>query len=230
MKEDGNTQADLVTRLRGLDACALSDSLDAMGLPGATLRLRPLWDAPVICGRAITVQIGPKGDAQPTVHLNTTAIESGGPGEVIVVSNGGREDVSCWGDILSVAATEKGIEGVVIDGACRDIAASAEIGFPVYGKAVVPVSARGRIIQYSMNERITMAGVSVYPGDYVFADASGTVFIPQAAAEEVITRSERLVAKQAAMIQAIRAGRSVVDVMHDKEFDKALKTGGSEHG
>lgn len=215
----------LIERLRGLDACALSDALDSLGIPGATLRLRPLWACPPIAGRAITVQIVPKGDAQPAVHLNTPAIEVARPGDVIVVANGGREDVSCWGDILSSAARVKGVGGVVIDGACRDIDASAEIGFPVYGLTVVPVSARNRIVQGSMNEPVQMAGVTVRSDDLVLADGSGTVFVPADRAEEVIAAAERLVAKQRAMVAAVRGGRSVVEVMHDREFDAALAKG-----
>ena len=216
---------DLVERLKALDTCAISDTLDVLKLPGAVIGLLPLWAAPVICGQVITVQIGPKNDSQPSVHLNTPAIEVGGAGEVIVVANEGREDVSCWGDILSAAAMVKGIEGVVIDGACRDIGASARMGFPVYGRAVVPVSARGRIIQYGMNEPISIKDVTVSPGDFVLADESGTVFIPADQAEDIISRAERLVAKQEAMVAAVRSGRSVIDVMHDKEFDKVLKGG-----
>lgn len=221
----GLPQDGLIKRLRGLDACALSDALDSLGLPGATLRLRPLWSCPPIAGRAITVQIVPKGDTQPSVHLNTPAIEAAEPGDVIVVANDGREDVSCWGDILSSAARVKGVGGVVIDGACRDIDASAEIGFPVYGLAVVPVSARGRIVQGSMNEPVTIAGVTVSVGDLVLADGSGTVFVPADHAEAVIAAAERLVAKQRAMVAAVRGGRSVVEVMHDREFDAALAKG-----
>lgn len=216
------TTLDPVARLKGLDACALSDALDSLGLKGATLGLRSLWACPMICGRAITVQIGPKQGAQPTVHLNTTAIEQGGAGDVIVVANGGREDVSCWGDILSSAARVKGIEGVVIDGACRDIDANAGVGFPVYGRAVVPVSARGRIVQVSMNEPVQMAGVTVSAGDLVLADGSGTVFVPADRADDVLTLAERLTKRQQLMVAAVRAGRSVVDVMHDREFDAVL--------
>lgn len=216
-------RADHLSRLATLDACALSDALDALGLPGATLRLRPLWSCPKIVGRAITVQIAPKGDAKPTVHLNTEAVEQGGAGDVIVVANGGREDVSCWGDILSSAARVRQIAGVVIDGACRDIDASAQVGFPVYGRAVVPVSARGRIIQSAMNVPVQMAGVTVKPGDLVLADGSGTVFVTADRAEEVLTLAERLIAKQQAMVAAVRAGRSVIEVMHDRQFDAVLK-------
>lgn len=216
----------LLSRLRALDTCVVSDALDALNLPGATLGLRPLWPGPRVVGRCLTVQIVPRSDVAPDVHLNTPAIEAGGPGDVIVVANGGRTDVSCWGDILANAAATRGIEAVVIDGACRDIDACAEIEFPVYGRAVVPVSARGRIVQGSFGEPVMIAGVRVAPGDLLIADGSGTVFVPRARAAEVVDRASRLADRQARMVAAVRDGRSVVDVMHDREFDAALAPGG----
>jgi len=214
---------ELLSKLSELDTCAVSDTLDSLNLPGATVGLRPLWDSPKIVGRIITVQIVPKTDVKPSAHLNTTAIEFGQEGDVIVVANGGRTDVSCWGDILANAAIKKRINGVVIDGACRDIDACEEIEFPVFGKAVLPVSARGRIVQKSFNETVMIAGVMVEPGDFLIADGSGAVFIPKQRADEVIQKASKLVYKQSLMIEAVRAGRSVVDVMHDREFDTVLK-------
>ena len=84
------------------------------------------------------------------------------------------------GGILTLAARRRAIGGVVIDGACRDIAESEEQGFPVFGRAVVPVSARGRIVQLGMDEPVQFAGVTVQPGDEVLADRNGAVFIPAA--------------------------------------------------
>jgi 4-hydroxy-4-methyl-2-oxoglutarate aldolase len=178
---------------------------------------------PKIVGRAVTVKIVPAGLSRSGVHLATPAIEAAQPGDVIVIDNAGRTDVSSWGDILSNAAQCKGVRGVVIDGACRDIDASREVGFPVYGKAVVPVTARGRIQQEAFNVLIQVGGVQVRPGDLVIADGSGVVFIPEERAEEVIAAAERLAARQAAMVQAVRSGRSVVEVMHDTAFEAALK-------
>src|SRR5919206_604772 len=93
----------------------------------------------------------------------------------------------------------------------------------IVGRAVVPVTARGRIQQEAFNVLIQVGGVQVRPGDLVIADGSGVVFIPQERAEEVIAAAERLAARQAAMVQAVRAGRSVVEVMHDTAFESALK-------
>ena len=213
----------ILSKLSKLDTCAVSDTLDSLNLPGATIGLRPLWGSPKIIGRIITVQIVPRSDIKPSEHLNTAAIESGQEGDAIVVANGGRTDMSCWGDILANAAIKKGINGVVIDGACRDIDVCKEIAFPVFGKAVVLVSARGRIVQKSFNETVMIAGVMVEPGDFLIADGSGTVFIPQQRIDEVIQKASKLVQKQLLMVEAVKSGRSVIDVMHDREFDKVLK-------
>ena len=215
--------AALLERLERLDTCAISDALDHLQLRGATIGIRPLWPCPRVVGRAVTVQIVPAGIARPTEHLATPAVEAAQPGDVIVIDNAGRTDVSSWGDILSNAALARGVRGVIVDGACRDIDGSREIGFPVFGKAVVPVTARGRIVQESFNTLIQVAGVQVRPGDLVIADGSGAVFIPQERASDVIAVAERLAAREAAMVEAVRAGRSVVEVMHDTQFVAALE-------
>lgn len=215
--------SDLVERLARLDTCAVSDALDHLGLAGATIGLRPLWPCQRIAGRVVTVKVGPAEGAGPAPHLATPAIEAARAGDVIVIDNGGRTDVSSWGDILSNACVAKGLAGVVIDGACRDIDGSRDAGFPVYGRAVVPVTARGRIVQRSFNEPIAVAGVAVRPGDLLIADGSGVVFVDQSRVEEVVATAERLSARESAMIAAVRGGRSVVEVMHDRSFDAALR-------
>jgi regulator of RNase E activity RraA len=216
-------QQGVLDRLAALDTCTVSDALDHLQLKGATIGIRPLWPCPKIAGPAVTVKIVPAGLSSSGQHLGTPAIEAAGRGDIIVIDNGGRTDVSCWGDILANAAQVRGIEGVVIDGACRDIDASRAIAFPVYGRAVVPVTARGRIIQESFNTLVQFGGVQVRPGDLVIADGSGVVFIPAERAEEVVEAAERLAARQEAMVEAVRAGRSVVEVMKDTAFEVALK-------
>ena len=107
----------------------------------------------------------------------------------------------------------KGIEGVILDGTCRDVDDSRDVGFPVFARAATPLTARGRVVEASMGEPIRVADLVVSPGDYVIADWSGVVFIGAARAEEVIATAEALAAREAAMAEAVRAGRSVVEVM-----------------
>jgi len=206
-------------RLERLDTCAISDALDHLNLKGAVIGIRPVWPCPRIAGRAVTVKIVPAGLTRPEHHLATPAVESAEPGDIIVVDNAGRTDVSSWGGILSNAAQVKGIRGVVIDGACRDVDESREIGFPVFARAGVPVTARGRIIQESFNKLIQCGGVQVRPGDLVLADGSGVTFVPHEHADEVLEAAERIVSREAVMTEAVRAGRSVVDVMAETAFE-----------
>lgn len=209
----------MISRLRALDTCAVSDALDTLGLPGATTGVGPLWPVDrVVAGVARTVQAGPRPSDGPAAHIATAAIEAADPGDVLVIANAGRTDVSCWGGILTVAAGLRGIGGVVIDGACRDINESHELDFPVFGRAVVPVSARGRIVQLDMAVPVEFAGVTVMPGDLVLADRNGVVFVPADRAADVITLAERIVARETAMAEAVRAGRPVGEVMHDSKF------------
>ena len=213
----------LVKRLRALDTCAVSDALDYLHRSGATTGVRPMWAAcPKIAGRARTVEVADAPAAPAGQHLATRTVAAAGPGDVVVIANRGRVAVSCWGDILTVAAQVNGIEGTVIDGACRDLDAVAAAGYPVFARAAVPVTARGRIAERGSDVPVLFDGVLVHSGDLVLADGSGVVFVPVGDAEEVIATAERLTGRQAAMAAAIRAGESVVDVMADARFRAAL--------
>ena len=219
-----------VERLSKLDACTVSDALDRLGIRGATLGVRPMWACPRICGRAVTVKLKPQGAVQPTRHLGTEAIHIANPGEVLVMELAGRTDVPGWGGLLSLAAKVKGLAGIVIDGACRDIDDSAEVGFPVFAKAVVPITARGRVVQDSVNDEIQFAGTQVHPGDLVVADGSGTIIVPKDRAEEVIAAGEEIAAREAAMAEAVRGGMSIVDVLEKGGYEQMLNKDEAEKG
>ena len=210
----------VAARLARLDTCACSDALDRLGLPGAVLGIAPLGAPGRIAGRVVTVQVGPRRDDAPRPHLGARAIAAAAPGEVIVVDHRGRLDVSAWGGILSLAALERGVAGVIVDGACRDLDDARALGFPVFARAGVPVSARGRIVEESWNEPVTIGGVPVAPGDYVVADASGVVFVGSDRAEEVVALATAIADREAAMADAVRGGASIVEVMHDTRFDE----------
>lgn len=217
------SQDDLLGRLAKLDACAASDALDRLGLRGATIGIRPIWPCPRIVGRAVTCKIKPVGLEKPKRHLGTPAIEAARAGDIIVVDSGGRTDVSAWGGLLSLASKLKGLSGVVVDGACRDVDESREMEFPVFARAVVPVTARGRIMQGAVNEEIQFGGVQVQAGDLVIADGSGVVIIPGSRATEVITEAEKIAGHEAKMAQAIRSGRSVVEVLETLGYESMLE-------
>jgi len=218
-------------RLRKLDACAVSDALDRLGLRGVVLGLRAMGPRRRIAGRAVTVRLEVATEAlredlvargEHPRHLCTAAVDASGPGDVIVVANGGRSDAAGWGGTLSLGATLRGIEGVVVDGACRDVDEAIEHDFAVYASYAVPLTARGRIMEVGWNVPVSFGGLTVEPGDLVIADSSGLVFVPAARAEEVLAVGEEIVGREQAMAEAARAGRPMSDVM-GADYERLLE-------
>ncbi|QDH64502.1 RraA family protein [Pseudomonas azotoformans] len=210
---------DPLQRLAELDTNTVSDALDFLQLPGAVVGIRPLWDCPKVVGRASTVKLGPKTDAAPAVHLISPVIDAITTDDRVLVIAGGLEGISCWGDIIANAAVARRIRGSVIDGCSRDIDGSASIGYPVYGRGVTMISARNRVVQVDSGVTVSVGGVNVSEDDFVIADRCGTVFIPAAVIEQVLDLGERIAAREAGMVEAVRSGRSVADVMHDSHFE-----------
>lgn len=213
----------IIERLAKLDTCAVSDALDSLSLKGATWGVRPLWQCPRIVGRAVTMKIKPAGLEQPKQHLGTAPIEAAQPGDIIVIDNGGKLEFSCWGGLLALSAKLKGLSGVVIDGASRDVDEARELGFPVYARGAVPMTARNRVAQESFNQEIQFAGVQCHPGDLVIADGSGVVIIAKEKEQEVVTAAEAIYQKEQEMADGIRKGYSGLEMLEKLGYEQMLK-------
>ena len=144
------------------------------------------------------------------------------PGDVIVVEHRGRTDVSGWGGLLSRGAIRKGVAAVLVDGACRDVDESRALGLPVFARAAVPVTARGRVSEHSCQEPIIFGTIWVKPGDLVVADGSGIVFVDRFRAEEVISEAEIIFFRERAMAAAIDRDEPIDDVM-SADYEDMLK-------
>ncbi|MFZ2058826.1 MAG: hypothetical protein WAV54_15585 [Acidimicrobiales bacterium] len=211
----------LLQRLSRLDSTVVSDALDAFGLPPGVGGLRAQWDSPRISGVVRTVELERDLGSAPTSHIATATVDAAGPGDVLVIANNGRTDVSCWGGLLSLGSVERGIAGVVADGACRDVSEAAGRGFPVFARGTSPRTARGRLRQRSAGEPVRVAGVAVADGDLVVADGSGVVFIPRARAEEVLEWAETLAGREADIAADISAGKAMTEAMHDARLARS---------
>lgn len=211
-------------RMEKLSTTNVSDALDALGLKGSTYGIRPIWEgSKKIVGPAVTVKITAAGETKSKNHLGVKAIDVAEKGDVILIDNGGRLDTSCWGGILANGAQGKGVSGVVVDGAVRDVDDYVEIKFPVYARGSVVATARGRIQEDSTNVMVQFGGVQVRPGDVVMADRSGVVIVPQEHVEKVVAKAEELFNKEESMIADIRAGQGMLEVDNKYSYEKMLK-------
>ncbi|TQC48798.1 RraA family protein [Rhodococcus sp. WS4] len=222
MKTDTDVPTDHLARLRELDTCAVSDALDTLGLAGAALGLHSVTGRHRLAGRAVTIDLVEAGRVDSSRHLGTAAIDASGPGDVLVVAHHGRANISGWGGVLSAGAIQAGINGVVVDGAVRDVDEATDLGLPVFARAGVPVTARGRVVERAWNVDVELAGVSVSPGDFVLADGSGVVVVPAAVIETVLAKAEAVAGKERAMVAKVREGLRMVDVM-GADYENLLK-------
>lgn len=214
-----------VQRLRRLDACAVSDALDKLALPGAVTgliqRSGPDQGGGRIAGRAVTMKVGPgQPPPGPAVHLGCTAIEKAGPDHVIVIEQRSGVEAGCWGGLLTLGAKMRGVEGVVADGPLRDVDEAVGYGFPVWSRSLTSRTARGRVVELGTQVPVTLGAgpeaggqVTVRPGDYVLADRSAVIVIGAADIERVLAAAEAIVAREAAMAKAILAGTRIGEVM-----------------
>lgn len=214
---------DVANRLAHLDACAVSDALDKLGLTGAVTGIQRLSSTRRISGRVITVRMD-RDDGRPAAarHLGTTAIEAAEPGDVIVMEQRTGIDAACWGGNLSLGAKLRQVAGVIVDGPARDIDEARDYDFPVFARQATSRTARGRIVETGTNVPITVGDVIVRPGDFVVADASAVVFIAQAEIARVLEAAEGIAARERAMVAALRDGTPISEVM-GRSYETMLK-------
>ncbi len=208
---------DLVKRLQRLDVCAVSDAMDKLGLPPSVSGLTQQSTQQRIAGKVVTYKLVPAAQVPAHTgaprHLGTTAIEAAQPGDVIVIEQRTGLDAGSWGGILSLAAKLREVAGVVVDGPVRDIDEARAYDFPVYARGLTARTARSRVAEAFTNQPVRIGEVTVCPGDFAIADASGVVFIAAADIERVLQAAEMIVGREAAMAQALRDGQPVSHVM-----------------
>lgn len=203
-----------VTRLRRLDACAVSDALDKLGLPGVVSGLPQRSGHGRVAGRAVTMKVGPGSPPPgPPKHLGCTAIEAAGPDDVIVVEQSSGIEAGCWGGLLTLGAKVRGVAGVVADGPLRDVDEAITYAFPVWSRSLTARTARGRVVELGTQLPIRLGDVPVHPGDYLLADRSAVIVVAAADIERVLEVAETIVAKEAAMAKALLDGTPIGEVM-----------------
>ncbi|MFJ5547198.1 RraA family protein [Streptomyces sp. NPDC093225] len=154
--------------------------------------IRPLWQGGQrLAGPAFTAKC-PPGD---NLMLHA-AIYRARPGDVIVAESGDLEYALAGGNVCAVAR-RRGVAGFVVDGLIRDVGEVRELGFPVYGRGVVPFPGTKSAVA-PLGEPVVCAGVTVHAGDVVVADEEGVVVVPAARADEVLAAARAKLAEEAA--------------------------------
>src|SRR5437773_4962122 len=197
-----------VQRASKLDTASLSDALDRLGIAGQCLNIKPLDHSFRLTGRAVTILYGPAGTPPGTVGDYMDAVA---PGSVIVLDNGGRENATVWGDILTWVAHRRGVAGTAIDGACRDTALARELGYPIFSRSYSMRTGKDRVQVEAMNGPVNVGDARVQPGDLLRGDADGVLVIPRAHEDAVLAAAEEIDAIEQQIRAAVNDGRTLAE-------------------
>lgn len=164
-------------------------------------------------GRALTVQTS-KGDWAKPVE----AIDRAQKGDVIVVDAGGS-DIAVWGELASWSCKLKGVAGIVVDGAVRDVDAIVEMEFPCFSRYVTPEAGEPKGFG-GIGLEIVCGGQVVRTGDWIVGDESGVVVIPQELAVEIANRAVDVHERENRIREEIKKGRTLSSVQELEKWEK----------
>jgi regulator of RNase E activity RraA len=197
-----------VERASKLDTTSLSDALDRLGIAGQCLNIKPLDHRFRLTGRAYTILYGPAGSPPGTVG---DYIDDVPAGAAVVLDNGGRENATVWGDILTWVAHRRGVAGTVIDGACRDTHLARELGYPMFSRSYSMRTGKDRVQVEAVNGPVNIGDARVDSGDILRGDADGVVVIPRAHESAVLAAAEEIDHVEQRIRAAINDGQTLAE-------------------
>ncbi|MBS7653871.1 MAG: RraA family protein [Candidatus Bathyarchaeia archaeon] len=202
----------LVERYKLVRVADVVDALDRFGIHENALvshEIGPIYPGIKMAGFAITVQARKVQEEMPLISPEEydryaeewyriranydNFMRLAGPGTVIAINSAGCINVGFWGSMIALVAKSKSVEGVVLDGGCRDIWEIQRIRFPVFcrSRGRTEVVGRLEIPSENVNISILIGGVTVNPGDVIVGDDDGVVVVPRKIAHRVLERAEK---------------------------------------
>jgi len=200
---------DPMSQLSQYSTSIVSDALDELAVLGVLpgIEARRVGQGRVV-GRALPVRLQPKSNDPSAYRFGggvgkplEQVLQTMQDGDIVVMDLGGSNRAAAWGGLASRIAQRRGVRGTIMWGACRDVDEIRAIGYPVWSVAVCPRRSRNEFTFGAINEPITIQGVTIAPRDFIIADESGVVCVPQGRFGEVIALCARI-ADQERLLEA----------------------------
>jgi 3-hexulose-6-phosphate synthase/6-phospho-3-hexuloisomerase len=205
------TGADVLEAFRKVSTPNLADAMQKRGvMTGLAPRIR---HGTKLVGRALTVKTADGDWAKPV-----EAIDRARPGDVIVVDVGGGP-TAVWGELASHSCLGKGVAGVVIDGAVRDLDTILEINFPCFSRHVAPHAGEPKGLG-EIGSEIECGGQRVHTGDWIVGDESGLVVVPQEQAVEMANRALDVLERENRIREEIKRGGTLSSVLELEKWEQ----------
>jgi regulator of RNase E activity RraA len=205
----------LIDRLRDLSTPYLADGCLRTRVPVrcAPAGLRPIAGSMRCAGRARPVRhVG-------SIDVFLEALQGPGPGDVLVVDNGGRLDEACVGDLVTLEAKGAGMAGIVIWGLHRDSREIREIGLPLFSLGALPTGPQRLDARPAdVFSRATVGPHVVTSSDLVAADADGVLFLPEARLDDIVAAAVAIRDTERRHTEAMETGRSFRSQVRFSEY------------
>jgi 3-hexulose-6-phosphate synthase/6-phospho-3-hexuloisomerase len=198
---------------RVLEMVSAANLSDALHRGGVLEGLKPLFPGIRMVGKALTVRTYPGDWAKPV-----EAIDVAQPGDVLVIDAGGVGP-AIWGELATNSALQRGLNGVVIDGAIRDSGDIAQLGFPAFSRLVMPNAGEPRGFG-EIGLPIRMGNVRVESGDWMVGDDDGVTALPQRLAVEYANRAMDVLEKENRIREEIKGGSTLAQVTDLLRWEK----------
>lgn len=213
-KKSGPPDEPLIAGFKKSYPASVSDAVELVtGKNGTMTHDMKLINGTPIVGRAVTSLVKPATPAQATPALSTKhsveMIDEAKPGEVGVIVMEGTLEIAAMGNLMATAAKVRGMAGMVLDGAIRDVWDIRRMGLTVYARSVSPRTAVGHYATVARNVPVQCGGVTVRPGDILVADEDGVVVVPQEQAEAVLKKAQEIDEREKGMFPFIRQYKSL---------------------
>mgnify|MGYP006100557035 FL=1 len=201
--------SDLSVRLSKCYASAIHDVLREMGYGNCVLppEIQALERGQKLAGEIYTISGGI--DQTLSRHeslLLWSQVLSKVPGGKVLICQPNTHAVALMGELSARALMVKGTKGYLMDGHCRDVEEIIDAGFPVFCRLTTPADIVERWKYNSLGDPITIGTVTIRSGDYIIADMDGAVIIPQEVIEDVVGKTEEVMATESEMRSAILNG------------------------
>ncbi|HEY0708416.1 MAG TPA: RraA family protein, partial [Polyangia bacterium] len=212
--------AEILAELKKASTGNVSDAVDeATGQRGfMNPDMKPAFRSRLtkkVVGRAATAVLRPvlKNDGRSYANAALQVLDEAAPGSVLIYVLEGGLEIAGLGNLMATTAKVRGLSGVVIDGGVRDVDEIEDIGLPVWSRTITPATSVGRMVSVAKEVPVTCGGITVRPGDYVVADWTGVVAIPQEKIGDVVRLLRQYDAKESKMVPIIKETKSMLKAL-----------------
>src|SRR5256885_684416 len=201
----------MVDLMRVADKPTRAKELEKLGVMAGLVRR--IKHGTKLVGRAVTVKTADGDWAKPV-----EAIDRARAGDVIVIDVGGGP-TAVWGELASNSCLVKGVAGVVIDGAVRDLDTILELNFPCFSRHVAPHAGEPKGLG-EIGSEIECGGQKVHTGDWIVGDESGLIVVAREEAVEMANRALDVLERENRIREEIKRGGTLSSALELEKWEQ----------